>query len=379
MSEIIIAHSVYKWLNLTENWIYNQIHWQNRFRNIVIAHQQLRSSPVIEDLYVLDQHIFLCRISNVAAKRLLRRDFLKSSILSGYEQVLVHSHFGPMGWGDLCIKRKNRQVTRFYGYDIDKLPIEAPIWIERYKRLFDNCNAFLVEGPFMKKRLVHRGCPSEKIYVHHLGTDITRLPYRNRVNDGQLHILLAGRFTEKKGFIYGLKGIAKAYNDGKYRGMTVTIVGDAGDSVKDCRYKEKMISVIENEGLAHIVKLVGRKSYDELIAIALEHNVFLQPSITTEDGDMEGGYPVVLLDMMATGMPVISTKHCDIPEVISDGRFGILCDERNSDQIGNALCEIAERKITFSSDEISRKIRDKFNWTTRGEDLADIYEKIINL
>ncbi|MBL1603589.1 glycosyltransferase, partial [Klebsiella pneumoniae] len=74
---------------------------------------------------------------------------------------------------------------------------------------------------------------------------------------------------------------------------------------------------------------------------------FLLPSVTASNGDMEG-IPVALMEAMASGLPVISTYHSGIPELIDDHKNGYLCPERNSEAIAKILYEIYEGKDNLS-------------------------------
>ena len=62
-----------------------------------------------------------------------------------------------------------------------------------------------------------------------------------------------------------------------------------------------------------------------------KHDVFLAPSVTASNGDTEGGAPVAIIEMAASGMPIVSTRHCDIPSVVLDGVTGLLAAERDSE------------------------------------------------
>jgi colanic acid/amylovoran biosynthesis glycosyltransferase len=376
-NELIVAHSVGSWLPLTEIWIYKQIEWQKNYRNIILANELSGEHPPFDSLYVSERAAAISRLANRIYRRITRRDLIKDSVLSKFPTVLLHSHFGPTGWADLHLMHKRRHITRFYGFDIDKLPNSFPVWEERYKKLFENCDAFLTEGPFMKESLVRRGCAEEKIFIHPLGTDVAQIPFKQRQYDGYLRVLMACRFTEKKGLIYALEGISKAYHDLNCKAMLVTIVGDSIGVPNEELYKAKMLDIVEKNKIGHIVTLAGNMPYDDLMKISLDHNVFLHPSITASDGDCEGGYPVVLLDMMASGMPVVATVHCDIPFVVPDGRYGVLCREKNSDDIAKALSNIMSGDIEFDSHIISDYVKDKFNWNIRGEALAKIYGQVM--
>jgi len=75
--------------------------------------------------------------------------------------------------------------------------------------------------------------------------------------------------------------------------------------------------------------MLGFQPHAILFEEAYKNHIFLSPSVTALDGDTEGGAPVTIIEMAATGMPIISTKHCDIPEVIKDGVTGFLANERD--------------------------------------------------
>ena len=72
------------------------------------------------------------------------------------------------------------------------------------------------------------------------------------------------------------------------------------------------------------MRLLGYVSRETLREEAYEHDVFLAPSVTASNGDTEGGAPVAIIEMSASGMPIVSTNHCDIPSVVLDGVTGLL-------------------------------------------------------
>ena len=89
------------------------------------------------------------------------------------------------------------------------------------------------------------------------------------------------------------------------------------------------MAMIEKYNLRSKVRLLGYQPFSVMLEEAYGHHIFLSPSVTASDGDTEGGAPVGIIEMTASGMPVISTTHCDIPEVIQNGVTGLLAEERD--------------------------------------------------
>ena len=87
--------------------------------------------------------------------------------------------------------------------------------------------------------------------------------------------------------------------------------------------------------------------YSTLHQLLKTYDVFLHPSCHSRQGDCEGGAPIVLLDAQATGLPIISTRHCDIPNIVADQVCGILCDENSISNLSFAI----ERFYKMNSEE----------------------------
>jgi colanic acid/amylovoran biosynthesis glycosyltransferase len=72
-----------------------------------------------------------------------------------------------------------------------------------------------------------------------------------------------------------------------------------------------------------------------------EANILLQPSVTAANGDTEGGL-YTLLEAQVLGMPVISTYHADISNVVLPGKSALLVPERNSEALASALAYLTD-------------------------------------
>ncbi len=292
---------------------------------------------------------------------------------------VVHSHFGDVGVADRAGVSKDliKHVVTFYGADVSLLPRERPQLAAEYRRMFGEVDMVLCEGSFMGASLRRLGCPPEKIRVQHLGVDTSQFNFVPRTwTPGQpLRILIASSFREKKGIPFALQAIGRLAQTTE---VALTIIGDAGTLARSLAEKQRILNQIAASGLENKTRLMGFQPHAEMLRQAYDHHLFVSTSVTASDGDSEGGAPVSLIEMAATGMPIVSSIHCDIPEVILDGQTGWLAEERNVDSIEARLREcLAEHQLW---PEIlargRRRIECEYNLETQGQRLADLYSEL---
>jgi colanic acid/amylovoran biosynthesis glycosyltransferase len=257
------------------------------------------------------------------------------------------------------------------------LPKTEPIWLERYAELFASTDRVLCEGPFMASTIVELGCPADKVHVHRLGIEVDKIAFvpRQWSPGTPLKVLIASSFTEKKGIPYAIAALAPLKDEVP---VEVTIVGDARPYPGPEKEKRRILDAIERGRLAPMVRMLGYQPHSRLYEEAYRNHIFLSPSVTAQDGDTEGGAPVTIIEMMATGMPVVSTYHCDIPSLIDPGRTGFLARERDVDGLVAAL-----RCLIQSSGDWSPMLRAarqhverEYDARTQGSRLAAIYEEL---
>jgi colanic acid/amylovoran biosynthesis glycosyltransferase len=338
-----VAHSFQVWLPLTMTWAYNQVRFAPGVAATVVA-EDLRTPEAYpwEPLLVAsaaDRFV-------MGAARRLGRPLPPPSVLRALRReppAVVHSHFGYRGWQDLPLVSRlgARHVVTFYGHDVQKFPRTWPVWRRRYEQLFGSAGLFLCEGPHMAQTLIGEGAPSERVRVQRLGVELDRLRFAPRTGpgDGPVRVLIAGAFREKKGIPDALEAVARVRAGGL--DVRVTVIGDAGRLEGEQREKQRILATIERHGLEDAVRLLGFQPYDALLEEAAGHHLFLSPSRHAADWDSEGGAPVSLIELAATGMPIVSTRHCDIPEVVVDGVTGLLADEGDVEGIAARLGELA--------------------------------------
>jgi colanic acid/amylovoran/stewartan biosynthesis glycosyltransferase WcaL/AmsK/CpsK len=257
--------------------------------------------------------------------------FAARSIDEGRRYDVIHCHFGEngnlaMALRDMGILR-GRLVTAFHAYD---LSIELRKYGEQmYSRLFQHGELFLPISERWRRKLIELGCPEEKIAVHRMGIDPNRFAMRTKAfpAGGTLRLVSVARLVEKKGIEYGIRAVAQLASRGQR--IMYTVIGD-GPLAPDLR------RLTESLGVTGIVQLVGARSQPEVVTILSDAHLFIAPSCVTDDGDEEG-IPVVIMEAMAMGLPVIATRHSGIPELVEDGVSGFLTPERDVDALARLI------------------------------------------
>jgi glycosyltransferase involved in cell wall biosynthesis len=167
-----------------------------------------------------------------------------------------------------------------------------------------------------------------KLAVVHCGIDPARFAPvdRARPADAPLEVLCVGRLVPEKGQSLLVEAIA----DLRDRGVDVrlTLVGDG----PSCQAIEAQVSRL---GLGDLVHLAGAVGQDEILDHYAAADVFCLPSFAE-------GVPVVLMEAMATELPVLTTRITGVPELVEDGSSGVLVRPGRADALADALAELAK-------------------------------------
>jgi colanic acid/amylovoran biosynthesis glycosyltransferase len=262
------------------------------------------------------------------------RRILAERALRRRRAQVIHAHYGPVGWWALLLKRRLGLplITTFYGYDT--APDIHQRWLDwpRCRReLFDEGDLFLVEGLFMRRQLTSLGCHPERIKIQRIGIDLRRIPFRSRgpnIN-GKVIIIFVGRFVEKKGLLYALQAVRDALLRNGFD-IEFRIIGDGPLAAQ-------VQAFVHANKMEANVRLLGSLNYEDYLREIQQADIMLQPSVTAADGDNEGGAPTTILEAQASGMPVVSTYHADIPDVVVPGRSALLVRERDHQALLDAL------------------------------------------
>jgi len=187
---------------------------------------------------------------------------------------------------------------------------------------------------FTRSTLEALGCPTAKIRLLHMGVDPAEFVFRERTpSGGCVDILSVGRLVEKKGFEYGIDAVAQARQ--KYPHIRYTIVGDGP-------LRDHLVALAWQLGVQDMVTFCGAGSPELVREKMAQAHLFMLPSVTAKDGDVEG-QGLVLQEAQACGLPVLATEHGGLPEGMVAGRSGFLVPERSTHDLAEMLLYMIER------------------------------------
>lgn len=254
---------------------------------------------------------------------------IKSRLSKSYD--VIHCQFATLSFRGMAFQKVNapqaKLVTTFRGDDISRFVQERGDRI--YDQLFRTGDFFFANCEFFRQRAIELGCPAHKIVVHGSGIDCSKFPFSLRYPpaEGSIRLATTGRLVEKKGIEYAVRAVAKQAQ--AYPNLRYDIIGDG-------ELKFHLQQLIDELEVARTIKLLGWKNEQEIIEILQRSHLFIAPSVTAADGNQDA--PInVLKEAMAMGLPVISTEHGGIPELVEEGISGFLVPERNADALAEKL------------------------------------------
>lgn len=274
---------------------------------------------------------------------------------------LIHAHWLiPQGIVQSKIKNKPYILTG-HGGDVTSLNM-WPIKNMKKKALMRASHITVVSNKL--KEYIASIYPNDKTTVVSMGCDTNSFTPDNRVenyfNQGNKKVVLfVGRLAEVKGVEYLIKAMSKVDN-----AMLVIVgKGELEDELKSIAmpYNDRVI-------------FLGAKTHKELSVLLPSADVFVAPSVTASDGGKEG-FGLVIIEAMASGVPVVASNSGGIPNTVTNGVNGILTEERDVDGIASAITDILRdekmRNNLVANGLITAKKHDY-------KEVASVYKTIID-
>lgn len=241
------------------------------------------------------------------------------------------AEYGPLGASlrRACELADVPLVVMFHGYDAYHIHC-LQHYQQGYCDLFAAAAAVVAVSPAMAQQLITLGCPPEKLSVNPYGVCPQRFQGATPGAAGP-EFLAVGRLIEKKAPHHTIAAFGRVC--ASVPAARLTLIG-TGPMESQCR------QLVDSLGIRANVRFAGSQPTDVVQARLRQSRAFVQHSVTASCGDSEGT-PVAILEAQMSGLPVVSTRHAGIPDVVRHGETGFLCEEHDVETMANDLLQLA--------------------------------------
>jgi len=388
-----VLHVFNHYLPRTENWAYQLILHTPSCEQHIAAKVYLEHTPGKELFHFMDNPQSQLEEADQQTdwkKNILKKAYIRASkklMRSFNEQLaeyviehkidLVHAHFANMGWE---VQRALKDidipiVVSFYGWDYEMLPHVKSEWKSKYQEMFDQVDLILTEGEHGKDVLISKGCAEAKVIIQKLGIERSLIKQiRREKKRDELRLIQIASFTEKKGQLYTVKALKEAIR--KSPNMHLTLIGDSREEA----YHKDVVEFINQNDLQEKITMRDFIPYAELDEELSKHHVFIHPSCYAQNRNCEGGAPTIIFNAAGSGMPTISTTHCDIPSLVVHEKTGLLSTEKEVDQIAENILtfyKMEQDEFEIFSSASHAHIANNYCIEDNGKELSKYYSNLL--
>jgi len=264
-------------------------------------------------------------INGKAFSYLLSR-YLKKMGVDGVLAEYGHAGTSVM---DACRLADKPLFVHFHGGDAYNEEI-VQLYRNEYIRMFSFAKGIVAVSGAMYRQLIGLGAPEERLLLNRYGVDPERF-YGAEPENAEPVFFAVGRFVEKKA--PHLTVLAFSRVAAQYPGARLKMAGGGPLLGPAKRMAEAL-------GIDGQVDFLGPQPPESVSRLMKEARAFVQHSLTAENGDSEGT-PLAVIEAQMTGLPVVSTYHAGIPDVVVNDETGFLVPEAAVDEMGDCMLKLA--------------------------------------
>ncbi len=286
---------------------------------------------------------------------------------------LVHAFFGfPTGW--LCYRSADKlpYIISLRGSDVPgrhaRLQLDYKILAPVFRAIWKKAAALVACSEGLKNRALNF-LPTVAIDVIPNGVELDRFSPKaedrrqkteNRFSS-VLHLLTVGRLSFTKRVEILIDAVQILHRDGCH--VHLTIVGGG-------QMEQQLRQMVAEKNLSNIIEITGRLDPEKMPQVYQQNDIFVSAS-------MQEGMSNAMLEAMASGLPIVTTRCEGVEELIKDN--GIIVEKAQADQIAKAIKKLAETAETRKDLSVAaRKQAEKFSWPQVAEQYLSCYNKIAN-
>lgn len=290
----------------------------------------------------------------------LLRFFQRENVSVVFSQYLVTA------WNIHRVVRRAglQHVVRGHGFDVSSC-LDNPIWRKRYLDMQD-VDAIVVPSPFQLERLRSLGLQNVPIHAIPCGIDIPQdIPVKSQPKN-LVEFFFVGRLVPKKAPLLLVEAFLMAAEKNPNIRLAMGGDGPLASGLRD---------FLKGHPLRDRVHLLGRLDHSDVLKRMAASDVYIQHSVTdSETGDQEGA-PVAIMEAMANGLPIVSTRHSGIPFLVKDGQSGLLSNESDVQAMAQNISKLAgnwELRVQMGRSALLRA--KDFSWESEKKEMQKILQ-----
>lgn len=260
--------------------------------------------------------------------------FHLNQILNTERYSNVYCHFGYTGVAVGLLRSIGELgfslITKVHGYDMSALIKTEPLV---YQNLIEQSTDILATTKRWQRLLISMGAAPAQVHYHTLSIPTidfcwsNKRAWRRYDKNSQVSALVVGRLVDKKGFDDAISALN--YLVAEWPNIQLVIVGQ-GERLADWQ------KLAASKKVDHSISWVGQQSHEDVIKLMQRADIFIAPSKDSKAGDMEG-LPTVIMEAMSLGLPVVTTNHSGIPELIHNKITGMLVEQSDPRALAGAF------------------------------------------
>ena len=326
--------------------------------------EKFSDNIIIHKIGIHKKHLHFWRRSEVI-EWLVRAGFYYRRLLRENDYDLAHAFFGfPTGW--LCYRKAGKlpYIISLRGSDVPgqhgRLQLDYKILAPVFRAIWKNASALVACSDGLKERAM-RFLPSVPIDVIGNGVDLDRFfPTGTAEKSEVLRLLTVGRLSVTKRIEMLIDTVEILYRTACK--LHLTIVGGG-------QMERQLRKIVTERELGDVIEITGRMDSEKIPEVYRQNDIFISAS-------MQEGMSNAMLEAMATGLPIVTTRCEGLAELI-DGN-GLIVEQDSAEEIAKAVKRLTEDSGLYKQmSTAARKQAEKFDWANVASSYMEKYRKII--
>ncbi|MGC9004161.1 MAG: glycosyltransferase [bacterium] len=287
---------------------------------------------------------------------------LKKLLQKGYRPDVIHAHEYTAGVPATMLGRRYGIPVviseHWTGFATGKVSIVKFI---KAKFAFERADIVCPVSDSLRRSIERLGIKANfRVVPNVVDTSLFYPAGFNSPKKQRKNLLVVALLTHQKGISYLLEALAIL--KGNRSDFRLDIVGDGP-------LRGEYEEMVRRYALSEFVQFHGLKPKREVAEFMRRSDLFILPSLYEN-------LPCVLIEAMASGLPIVATNVGGIPEIVSE-EVGILVPPKDPQKLAEAISYALDHLERFSQDKISKKAREKYSYEAVGEVFSNLYREVI--